>query len=238
MVPVLAPVRPIALFDVPTTDLPAAIVFDLDGTIVDTETIEFESIRDVWAEHGEAYTLSRFEHVIGGTGGPPWIDELSALLETPLDQAALISRRRTIQAEMLTRMTPRDGVVALIEEAAAAGVPLAIASNSPLYWIESRLAAADVAHHFSALVAIDTASRPKPDPAPYLEACAALGADPVDSIAFEDSIVGVRSARAAGLYTIACAGPLTTGHDLSAANRVITSHTEISLADLSGGSRR
>ena len=234
----LARRRPVALSDVLTTDLPAAIVFDLDGTIVDTETIEFESIRDVWAEHGQPYTLAQFEHVIGGTGGPPWVDELANVLGTTLDHTTLIARRREIQAEMLIRMTPRDGVVALIEEASAAGVPLAIASNSPLYWIESRLAAADVAHHFSVLVAIDTASRPKPDPAPYLEACAALGADPLDSIAFEDSIVGVMSARAAGLYTIACAGPLTTGHDLSAANRVIASHAEISLADLSRTGRR
>ena len=109
---------------------------------------------------------------------------------------------------------------------------MAIASNSPHDWVEARLAHLALRHHMTVLISIDVASLPKPHPEPYLEACAALGAEPGLSIAFEDSATGVTSALAAGLYTVACAGPLTLGHDLSRAHRVIESHCEISLLEL------
>lgn len=215
-----------------TLDLPDAIVFDLDGTIVDTETVEYQSIRAVWAEHGAEYTIAHFEHVIGTTSGPDWVEELTEHLGRRVDTGAAHARRRDVKVRLLQTLRARVGIDALIERAASAGIPMAVASNSPLDWVQARLHQLDLQHHLRALITIDIASRPKPHPAPYLEACAALGADPVLSIAFEDSDTGVASARAAGLYTIACPGPLTQGHDLSAADRIIGAHTEITLAEL------
>ena len=213
-------------------DPPDAIVFDLDGTIVDTETVEYQSIRAVWADHGAEYTIAHFEHVIGTSVGPDWVEELAAHLGEPVQVAAAHARRRDVKARLLDTLQSRAGIDHLIEQAAAAGVPMAVASNSPLDWVEARLHHLALHHHLSALITIDIVSQPKPHPAPYLQACAALGADPAHSIAFEDSATGVASARAAGLYTIACPGPLTLGHDLSAADRIIGSHTELTLADL------
>ena len=109
---------------------------------------------------------------------------------------------------------------------------MAVASNSPGYWVAERLIALELHTHLPVIISLDVSSHPKPDPAPFAQACAALGADPRRSVAFEDSSVGVRSAVAAGLYTIACPNPLTVGHDLSAAARIIDAHTEITLADL------
>ncbi len=212
--------------------LPDAIVFDLDGTIVDTETVEYQSIRTVWAEHGAEYTIAHFEHVIGTTIGPDWVEELATHLGRPLDIGAAHARRSAVKVRLLRTLRARAGIDALIEQAATAGIPMAVASNSPLDWVQARLRQLELHHHLSALITIDVASQPKPHPAPYLEACAALGADPARSIAFEDSATGVASARAAGLYTIACPGPLTQGHDLSAAHRIIGAHTELTLADL------
>ena len=213
-------------------DLPDAIVFDLDGTIVDTETVEYESIRAVWAEHGAEYTIAHFEDVIGTTFGPVWVEELAVHLGRALDADAAYARRRDVKTRLLQTLRSRAGIDTLIEQAAAAGIPMAVASNSPLDWVQARLHQLELQHHLSALITIDIASRPKPHPAPYLEACAALGAEPARSIAFEDSATGVASAKAAGLYTIACPGPLTLRHDLSAADRIIGAHTEITLADL------
>jgi HAD superfamily hydrolase (TIGR01509 family) len=143
-----------------------------------------------------------------------------------------LATHRTVHRRMTAELEPRDGIVALIEEAALAGVSMAVASNSPRWWVQARVEAVGLAPHFSSIVSLDDSSAPKPDPAPFREACAALVADPARSIAFEDSATGVRSARAAGLYVVACAGPLTRGHDLSDAHRVIGSHAEISLAEL------
>lgn len=213
--------------------LPEALIFDLDGTIVDTETPEFEAIRTVWAEHGMEYTIVQFERVIGtASGANAWIDELDVALGQRVDRERARATHRAVHRRLTDGLLPRDGIVALIDEAAAAGIPMAVASNSPRWWVQARVEAAGLAKHIVSIVSVDDSSAPKPDPAPFREACAALGADPTRSVAFEDSTIGVCSARAAGLYTVACAGPLTLGHDLSAAHRVITSHTEITVAAL------
>lgn len=212
---------------------PAALVFDLDGTIVDTETPEFEGIRAVWSSHGHDYSIDRFARYVGtSTGTMGWLDELVAAVDGPVDIAAAHALRSDVHRQMTNALQPREGIIDLIEAAAAAGVPMAVASNSPGSWVSERLLALELHHHLPVIISIDVSSRPKPDPAPFVEACAALGADPRRSVAFEDSGVGVRSAVAAGLYTVACPNPLTAGHDLSGADRIIDAHTEISLADL------
>jgi HAD superfamily hydrolase (TIGR01509 family) len=214
-----------------------AIVFDLDGTIVDTETVEYESIRRVWAEHGANYELKRFEAVVGTTLGPDWVGDLTELLGFAIDHDGAIERRHVIRLELLAELEPREGIVELVEAAHTAGIPMGVASNSPLWWIEQRLDVAGLRPYMGTIVALDTSSAPKPHPAPFLEACAALGVSPRQAVAFEDSAPGVQSATAAGLYTVACPGPLTRNHDLSAADWVIGSHREIDLAIL-GRARR
>ncbi len=120
----------------------------------------------------------------------------------------------------------------LVDEAGRAGIPLAVASNAPLWWIEHRLDGVGLRASFELLIGIDIASAAKPDPAPFRMACQALGVDPGRSVAIEDSAVGVRSAVAAGCVTVACPGPLTLGHDVSAAHWVVASHREITFPAL------
>jgi HAD superfamily hydrolase (TIGR01509 family) len=214
------------------TALPAALIFDLDGTIVDTETVEYEAIRAVWAAHGVDYAPTRYAEIIGTISGELWLEELEALVEQGVDRARSMATHRAVHTRLTDALQPRDGIIALIEEAVAADVPMAVASNSPRWWVQARVDALGLGSSLQVLVTLDDASAPKPDPAPFAEACAALGVEPSKSVAFEDSVTGVRSALAAGLYTVACAGPLSLGHDLSEAHRVITSHSEISLAEL------
>ncbi len=211
---------------------PAALIFDLDGTIVDSETVEYEAIRSVWAEHGVDYPAARFADVIGTTGHLGWLEQLETELGRTVDRPSSHQHHLDVHSRLTAALQPREGIVALIDEAFADGVPMAVASNSPRWWVQARVDAAGLAHALQTIVSLDDSSAPKPDPAPFREACAALGVEPTSSVAFEDSSTGVRSARAAGLYTVACAGPLSRGHDLSAADRVITSHTEITLAEL------
>jgi HAD superfamily hydrolase (TIGR01509 family) len=217
--------------------LPAGIVFDLDGTIVDTETVEYESIRLVWAEHGHSYAVGRFVQVIGTTDDLAWESELEAVVGHRLDHGGLTHRRQEHRRALLDRLCPRPGVAALVAEAANAGVPLAVASNSPHRWVEARLEQVGLRGAFDVVVSRDVASRPKPDPAPYVEACALLGAAPSDCIAVEDSATGTVAARAAGCLTVACPGPLTTGHELGAAHVVVESLDGVGLAVLAAWMR-
>ncbi len=220
------------LREVFVTPLPAAIVFDLDGTIIDTESAEFSAVQRVWADHGIDFPESRWAHVIGLPANEPWIATLEAEFGQSIDHEEIYQRQRQYNAEYLAGVDARPGVRELIAAATEAGLPLAVASNAPTWWIERRLDALDLRVSFSHLIGVDIAAAAKPDPAPFRQACLALGVSPAQSVAIEDSSVGVRSAVAAGLFTVACPGPLTLGHDLSSAHWIVDSHHEITLETL------
>ncbi len=211
-------------------------MFDLDGTIADTESVEYGALRQVFVDHGFDYPLEQWAQVVGRSWSPDWVDELEDALASnggaAIDREALLARHRRIKRALLARLVPRDGVIELFQEAVAAGVPIGVASNSPGDWVRARLSDLGLATSVGAVVTIDTVSAPKPHPAPFLEACQALGADPIVSVAFEDSTTGVASAVAAGLFTVACANPLTAGHDLSAADLVVDTLAGMTLARL------
>lgn len=149
-----------------------------------------------------------------------------------IDHDEIYRRQRRYNAEHLAGVDSRPGVRELVLAAADADVPLAVASNAPVWWIETRLDSLGLRGFFRHLVGVDVASKPKPDPAPFIEACDLLDVDPRASVAIEDSSVGVRAAVASGCLTVACPGPLTVGHDLSAAHLVVESHHDITLARL------
>jgi HAD superfamily hydrolase (TIGR01509 family) len=107
-------------------------------------------------------------------------------------------------AEVVAGVPPREGALELVDALRAAGVPLAVASNSRREFVEHVLAGAGLLNgRFDAVVTADDVAEPKPAPDLYLAACAALGAAPGRSAALEDSPVGVASALAAGLYVVA-----------------------------------
>ncbi len=212
--------------------VPEALVFDFDGTLVDTETAEYESVRRVWEAHGHAYELLRWTPYVGTTNPVPWTEELEALLGIPLDHAGLRAQARRINRDLLHLVTARPGVHELLTEAGEHGVPIAIASNAPADWVEHHLDRLGMLHHFAHVVTVDRVARPKPHPEMYLTAVAKLGASPERSVAFEDSATGLAAARAAGLYTVAVPGPMSDGHNLTGADRLHASLAECTLRGL------
>jgi beta-phosphoglucomutase-like phosphatase (HAD superfamily) len=121
--------------------------------------------------------------------------------------------------------------VTWLEDATELAVPVAIASSSPEEWVESHLIRLGIREAFQTLVCAGRRVPAKPDPTCYLIGCKQLGADPVHSVAVEDSPHGVVAATAAGLYTVAVPHPLTVDLDLSLADRIVDSLEQIALAD-------
>jgi putative hydrolase of the HAD superfamily len=135
----------------------------------------------------------------------------------------------------------RPGVVALLEQASEAGVRLGVASSSPRDWVEGHLAERGLRHHFEVVFSRDDVERAKPDPALFRIATEALGAEPARTVALEDSHHGVSSAKAAGLWAVACPNRITSGLDFSHADLVVGSLAEVDLprlATLLQGSRQ
>jgi HAD superfamily hydrolase (TIGR01509 family) len=212
--------------------LPAALVFDFDGLILDTESVEIGAIRRVCADLGHDLPTAAFVAAIGTTAAPDWFTLLERALGRPLDRHRLDAVRRGHHGELMAVEPVRAGVVELLAEAASAGVPCAVASNSPSVWVEGHLERLGLRASFRTVVGVDQVSAGKPAPEPYLAAVAAVGAPAMASVAFEDSSTGVASARAAGLFTVAVPGPMTAGHDLGAADEVRGSLAGLTLDDL------
>lgn len=179
-----------------------AVVFDLDGVLVDSERAWDEVRRSVVAEHGGTWT-DEATRAQQGMSTPEWarylVDELGARL-TP-EQAAQV-----VVDEMARRYADEPPVLPGAEDAvraAAERVPVAIASSSPPVLISSFLRAAGLTDIVRVAVSSEQVAAGKPAPDVYLEAARQLGVAPASCVAVEDSTNGLKSALAAGMTVIA-----------------------------------
>jgi HAD superfamily hydrolase (TIGR01509 family) len=179
----------------------AALLFDLDGTLVDTDAEHFDAFSSIFGDHGLTLDLATYRSRIMGapTAGiaAEFLGHLSAV-----DALTELARKEAYYRSLLTDLRPIAGVVDLLDFADRHQIPAAVVTNAPRANAEAVLAGLGIAHRFRALVIGDELVRGKPDPLPYLTGIERLGADPRRSLAFEDSRSGVRSAVAAGLTTI------------------------------------
>lgn len=210
----------------------AGIVFDFDGLIVDTEWPEYRSIAEHFEQHGLAFPPERWVHVIGSSWDVDWIGQLETALGRELDRVALTESRRLRARALRDPLTVLDGIVALIEAAVGAGVPLAVASSSPRSWVEPHLEDLGLRHHFPVVRCRDDVTEAKPSPELYLAACAGLGVEPARTIAIEDSANGITAANAAGMVSVAIPNRLTRYLDLSHAALVVDSAATLDLGRL------
>jgi HAD superfamily hydrolase (TIGR01509 family) len=181
-----------------------AVVFDNDGLLLDTEAAWTRAEEDLFARRGRAFTTEHKRALIGSSPTTSAV-MLEAMLDTPGEGEALTDELHAlVMAEVLAGVPPRPGALELIDALRAAGVRLAVASNSRREFVEHALRTAGLADgRFDVVVTADDVAAPKPAPDLYLSACSALGAAPEQCAALEDSAVGVASAVAAGLYVVA-----------------------------------
>ncbi len=211
--------------------LPDAVIFDFDGVMLDSETPEYESHRLVFEEHGLALTVDDWCDQIGvDVEQQPerWSRRLRAHAPHAPDHQAFRAEIRRRFRDLVPR-EPMAGIAGLVQMLGLAGVPCAIASNSPATWVVPAATSIGMATFMRTVVTIDDVPRGKPAPDVYAEAARRLGAVPGRSVAIEDSAPGLASARAAGLRTIAVPHWLTERHDLDAADVRVTTAHEITL---------
>jgi HAD superfamily hydrolase (TIGR01509 family) len=210
-----------------------ALLFDFDGTLVDTESVDLRSWQEVFAAHGVELPVERFALRIGTLTGPDELDELDALLETPCDQRAVQAERRGRELELLAGEPLRPGVVDYLEAARQLGLRLAVVSSSSRAWVDAGLSRLGIDAGWTVRCCADgDATRCKPSPALYLEALAALDVPADEAIAFEDSPNGVAAARAAGIYCVAVPKPVRRDLDLGRADVVLESLADLRLPEL------
>lgn len=208
-----------------------AVIFDFDGTILDTETPVFDSWRQLHVQHGiEPLDFELWVDNIGkSTDQVDPVEWLTSRVDTPIDIDQLQAERRSIRDAMVTALDLRAGVTDWFDRCAEIGLPLGIGSSSPIAWVGRHLDERMLRDRFSVISCAGDGVPGKPDPAVYLAACAQLGVNPADAVAIEDSHHGVSGAKAAGMTCIAVPGPMTQQMDFSHADEVAGSLAEIDL---------
>ena len=186
-----------------------ALVFDFDGTMLDTETPEFLSWQQIYADHGATLEIADWGRGIGTWGAfDPWHD-LETKIGRSIDKEPIAVAHHARVKRAIQTSTLLPGVQTLLETARDAGIKLAIASSSNREWVEGWAARLGVLDFFAATATQDDVLRVKPDPALYVLACEKLGVSPQYALALEDSANGARSALAAGLRCAVIPNPVT-----------------------------
>ncbi|MEU8981525.1 HAD-IA family hydrolase [Streptomyces sp. NPDC048309] len=177
-----------------------AVLFDMDGTLVDTERLWWEAVEQVADGLGRRLTGADQPEVLGRPVEytAAW---LSGIAGGPAEEIAA-ELHREFAARVRTGVVPRPGALRLLQELAREGVPTALVTASPRAVADTVLEALG-AEHFGVSVTADDTARTKPAPDPYLAASRALGVEPAACVAVEDTQTGVSSAEAAGCAVLA-----------------------------------
>lgn len=205
------------------------LVLDFDGTILDTEHSNYWAWSEVWDAHGHRLTVAEWQRNIGTDDVFDPVVELEHRLGHPLDPAAL-EQRRIRRDELLAPATTLPGIRDWLAEAEHLGVPVGIASSSPVSWVEGHLERLGLSGHLACMVCRSEQVPAKPDPTVYRLACAELGCDPARSVAVEDSPHGATAAALAGLYTVVVPNGLTTDLEVPAADVRVDALDQLTLA--------
>lgn len=183
----------------------AALLFDIDGTLADTDEFHREAYNEVMKPWGEVFDHERFVREIQGFTNADITARL--LPDEPMERRLELSELKEATFRRLVRghVRPKPGLMALLDRADAAGVPMAAVTNAPRPNAELMLDALGITRRFRRIVIGDELAHGKPHPLPYLEGLMATNSRAEHALAFEDSRSGIRAAVDAGLATIGMA---------------------------------
>lgn len=191
-----------------------AVIFDLDGTLVDSESIIIEAAEIAFAVHGMDMDHALIHSMVGVDAiesrkrlakalGPITADAFTAIWD------------REIAKGYARGMPLKPGVHEVLSGIVALGLPVALCTSSGRTNAESKLVRTDIARYFTATITLDDVTNPKPAPEPYLNAARDLNVSPQRCLAFEDSETGARAAMAAGMTVVQVPDILAVSGDFS-----------------------
>jgi beta-phosphoglucomutase len=214
---------------------PIAVLWDVDGTLVDTAQLHFDAWVRLSEELGKPFTRDHFAATFGRRN-PEIISYLYGDHFTPAEIDELGERKENYyRAEAIKGVSLLPGVRKLLEGFASAGVQQAIGSSAPRGNLELIIETTQSREFFAAIVGMEDTSRGKPDPQVFLRGAEKLGISPSNCLVFEDAIAGVQAAKAGGMK---CIGVGFVGHHpaekllAAGADRVVHTLEELTVDDV------
>jgi HAD superfamily hydrolase (TIGR01509 family) len=202
--------------------IPAAVIFDNDGLLLDTESVWTRAEEDLFVRRGREFTLAHKQELVG-TSAPVAGRLLAHYLDEPGRELELIAELdELVCAELERGVEPMVGALELVARLREHGVPTGVVSNSPARFIARALNIVGISSSFDVIVSGHEVPAPKPAPDAYLAAAARLGVVAgIEVIVLEDSPTGVAAGRAAGMTVIGV--PSLPGVELDEAHEVVAS---------------
>jgi len=201
-----------------------AVIFDMDGVLIDTEPLHYRVWKQVFEEQGLTIDFEHYKGCIGSTAGRLFELMWEHYGRNFSSDPAIPARFRTVKTGIIEAegLPVMPGAVECVRALKAAGYRLAVASSSPQDYIEDCMKRLGIDDCFERLFSAERVGRPKPAPDVFLETAKHLGVRPGDCIVVEDSHNGSRAAAAAGMCCIGLQNPHSGEQDLSAADWIVT----------------
>ena len=181
-----------------------ALLFDLDGTLAETDSLHLPTWVDVLTPYGIEVDEGFYKERISGRSNSKIVRELLPHLSAE-EGRELADAKEASFRERTGELEPLPGLLDFMNEGKRRGISLALVTNAPEENVEAILFALELEEFFDEVVLSDEVGPVKPDPAPYKAALDALGISPEEAVAFEDSTSGIASSVAAGVPTVGIA---------------------------------
>lgn len=203
-----------------------ALIFDMDGTLVDSELIHFKAWKETLANYGVSHFP--FEEFISyvGTSNEKLARDYIRSDGLDIGMERLVREKQGIYLEMISGIKLLHGVEAAIRNYFG-NYRLAVASSSDCIELEKILETAGIRSSFEQVVGGDLVERKKPDPEIYLKTISLLSLTPRECVAFEDSESGLIAAKDAGMFAVAVPNRLSKHHDFSRSDLIVDSIDQV-----------
>lgn len=197
-----------------------ALLFDIDGTLADTDALHVEAFNHVFGPRGHVFDRARAAKELMGFSTAS-LAERFLPDQPPERQAAIMDEKEAVFRRLVSgKIQPMPGLMTLLAWADRAGIPMVAVTNAPRLNAEMLLAGLGIMDRFKALMIGDELPHAKPHPLPYLEGLRAVNASASLSVAFEDSRSGIASASAAGIATVGIRSSLSHAELVAAGARL------------------
>ncbi len=187
-----------------------AIIFDFDGTVIDTETAWYTAFREAYQTYGVDLSLEKYSQCIGTslhTFNP--YEYLKTDLHLPIDLDEFRQRVQARHAVLMEDEGMRAGILDYLKEAKHRKLKVGLASSSRAGWVEHFLQKLQIRPYFDCVRTADDVQHVKPDPEIYLQSLRCLEVEAADAVAVEDSPHGAAAAAAAGIYCLTVPNVIT-----------------------------
>ena len=211
---------------------PQAVIFDLDGTLIDNNAYHIEAFKAFYDKIGKPFTLDEYKQHINGRVNREIFNYVFNTTLSPEKAEEYTNEKEGLYRELYApHIKPITGLIDFLNELEQAKIPKAVATSGIIPNINFMFEHIPIRNYFFSVIDSTQITHGKPHPEIFLKAAVSVNAVPSECIAFEDSLAGIQSAKAAGMKVIA----LTTTHtaeELKDADLIIKDYTEISLTKL------